>query len=354
MGLTRGQQANRDKEILETQLSQLREEGRFLQIENSLKMDNLRLEQKIRLEELRFLKFRMDKEGFNSSSVGTLIDLSESKFGASIDRLEAIGIAQLENNFSSQQKLLEAIGRLPLELGQRFSESMREIAPVRDLSTLGLSGNARAFAEDGLRNGDDRRQVLEMARAIQEATIYAEGFNSVLETMESSVVSAFAGIIDGSKSAGEAFKDMATAILGQIAQMIAQMIAFKLIQSALPGFGIPGFANGGVIPMANGGVAQRGQAMGIMSKPTYLVGEGRYNEAVVPLPNGRSIPVQLHGNSSSGNNNNVTVNVNVEGGTSSSEGQGEKAQQLGRMISSAVQKELMAQKQPGGLLSKYG
>jgi tape measure domain-containing protein len=55
-----------------------------------------------------------------------------------------------------------------------------------------------------------------------------------------------------------------------------------------------GYANGGIVPggfraFANGGV---------VSGPTLgLVGEGRYNEAVVPLPNGRSIPVQLGGRS---------------------------------------------------------
>jgi hypothetical protein len=55
-----------------------------------------------------------------------------------------------------------------------------------------------------------------------------------------------------------------------------------------------GFANGGIAPggfraFANGGV---------VSGPTLgLVGEGRYNEAIVPLPDGKSIPVQLGGKS---------------------------------------------------------
>ena len=35
-----------------------------------------------------------------------------------------------------------------------------------------------------------------------------------------------------------------------------------------------------------------------------MVGEGRYNEAIVPLPNGRAIPVDMR---SSANTNNVTV-----------------------------------------------
>jgi hypothetical protein len=46
-------------------------------------------------------------------------------------------------------------------------------------------------------------------------------------------------------------------------------------------FAPPAFANGGIV-----------------TGPTLsLIGEGRYNEAVVPLPDGRSIPVQLGGKS---------------------------------------------------------
>lgn len=55
------------------------------------------------------------------------------------------------------------------------------------------------------------------------------------------------------------------------------------------------FANGGVVrggfrAFANGGVVG-GPTLGLM-------GEGKYNEAIVPLPDGKSIPVQLGGGSS--------------------------------------------------------
>ena len=58
-----------------------------------------------------------------------------------------------------------------------------------------------------------------------------------------------------------------------------------------------GFANGGIAPggfkaFANGGM---------VSSPTMgLVGEGRYNEAIIPLPDGKSVPVQMSGGSGGG------------------------------------------------------
>ena len=49
-----------------------------------------------------------------------------------------------------------------------------------------------------------------------------------------------------------------------------------------------GIFEGGFIPV------KKFSAGGIVDRPTIgIVGEGRYNEAVVPLPDGRSIPVIL-------------------------------------------------------------
>ena len=71
------------------------------------------------------------------------------------------------------------------------------------------------------------------------------------------------------------------------------------------GGAVGGFA--GLLKGANGGVAGGGWKPfpvtafangGMVNGPTLgLVGEGKYNEAIVPLPDGRSIPVQMQGGS---------------------------------------------------------
>jgi len=66
------------------------------------------------------------------------------------------------------------------------------------------------------------------------------------------------------------------------------------------GGGIGGFLNMG--KAANGAVWQGGFRAfangGTVQGPTLgLIGEGKYNEAIVPLPDGKSIPVQLNGDS---------------------------------------------------------
>lgn len=113
---------------------------------------------------------------------------------------------------------------------------------------------------------------------------------------------------------------------------------------------------GGFFGLARGGVMPRGYASGgIVKEPTFLVGEGRHNEAVVPLPDGRSIPVSLPAGSAGVNN--VTVNVSVDNqgnGTSQTQMDDQQAGRLGKVISAAVQEELQKQKRPGGILSPYG
>jgi hypothetical protein len=106
------------------------------------------------------------------------------------------------------------------------------------------------------------------------------------------------------------------------------------------------FRHGGVSSgmFGDGGVA-KGTAAGY---PAILHG----TEAVVPLPNGRSIPVEMSAGAGAQNNNvNVSVNVDSNGqGSVSAEG----ADNLGLVIGQAVQQEIQKQKRHGGLLSPYG
>jgi len=100
--------------------------------------------------------------------------------------------------------------------------------------------------------------------------------------------------------------------------------------------------------MATGGIASGSKA----GYPMTLHG----TEAVVPLPNGKSIPVEMKNGSAQ--NNNVVVNVSVDsqgrGQTSTESQSGADAGNLGNAIAKAVQQELQNQKRSGGILNPYG
>ena len=189
----------------------------------------------------------------------------------------------------------------------------------------------------------------------------------IAESMSSNFTDAFQSIVSGTASAKQAFATMAINILSQISQMIVQMLVFRALSSFfMPApIGTPGasaaphaytdysafartggvFSNGKTMQgYATGGIA-RGSTSGY---PAVLHG----TEAVVPLPNGRSIPVEMK--DSGATNNNIVVNVSTDGQTSTEGSTGPDMNKLGGAIAKAVQFELQNQKRSGGILNPYG
>ena len=96
----------------------------------------------------------------------------------------------------------------------------------------------------------------------------------MIASMAGSLLGSFGGLFGGGGGASSIVKGVDM----PVSQMPAGMA-----------FANGGIAFGGFRAFANGGT---------VSGPTLgLIGEGKYNEAVVPLPDGRSIPVQLGGRS---------------------------------------------------------
>ena len=162
--------------------------------------------------------------------------------------------------------------------------------------------------------------------------------------------------------AKDAFAGMAVGILQSLAKIITEMLTVKLLQSTLGGTSFGSFLGitssnryGGVV---NSSGKLPGYAVGGIAKgpnagyPVELHG----TEAVVPLPNGKSIPVQM--TNGSGSTNNVVVNVSVDNQgnaqTSTESQSSQDAGKLGQLVSQAVQRELQNQKRSGGILNPYG
>jgi hypothetical protein len=153
---------------------------------------------------------------------------------------------------------------------------------------------------------------------------------------------------------GEAFrtgKFDAKSMLSQLAFGVGQMFMNNAVDSLFAMmFAKGGIAEGGFRAFASGGT---------VTSPTLgLVGEGKYNEAIVPLPDGKSIPVIGNTGGGGETTNNVSVSINMADGTAQSTvsggdgaGSAEDMSVLGDMIAGQVQQLLMDEKRPGGLLS---
>ncbi|HEY9629374.1 MAG TPA: tape measure protein [Coleofasciculaceae cyanobacterium] len=196
---------------------------------------------------------------------------------------------------------------------------------------------------------------------------------TIKDSLEGSFKSFLSSAITGTQSLKEMFISLFQDIAGKLADLaLNELFAQVLggVSGAAGGFGSRGgigdFASGGgqggdFSAGGIGGLLQGGLSLfsalpkfadgGLVNKSTLaMIGEGAHPEAIVPLPNGRSIGVELKGNKGGGGdvNTNITVHVGSNGAVSSS---GAKAGQMSRELEAAVVQVVQKHRRPGGALA---
>lgn len=229
-----------------------------------------------------------------------------------------------------------------------------------------LPGGAGAFRTDVNLDPNDRAQqkideyktkLTELQDPINMAQRGAQGIGDAF-------ASSFQGIMTGTQTAQEAlasfFQNIAKSFLDMATEIISQMIIMYAFKQLLGLFG----GGAGIAPSNNvsgafsgttasfnpssfgmGLLPARAKGGPVSSGQTYMVGE-RGPELFVPGRSGTIVANDKMG----GGNTNVVVNVDAKG--SSVEGDEQGANQLGRVISAAVQSELIKQQRPGGILAR--
>ncbi len=143
------------------------------------------------------------------------------------------------------------------------------------------------------------------------------------------------------------FRKLAQSI---ISDMVRIMIRAKITLPLMQAFGITGFAKGGAF--YNGNQITKFAQGGVIDSPHIfpfkngigLAGEAG-SEAILPLKRRNGV-LGVEG----GGGTSVTVNVDASG-ASQVQGSEDNAKQLGRVISAAIQAELVKQKRVGGILA---
>jgi hypothetical protein len=256
-------------------------------------------------------------------------------------------------------------------------DKLEKRAPEVEEAGTGIEASAvpktaSSYIADGVSAAQERLAELTNTgyQVVQAANAIGDAFGT-----------AFKGLVSGSMTAQEALAGMFQSIANHFADMVAQMIAEYLKMALIKGimsiigavfggggggsdnsaakFGLntPDMEQYAPLPrgFANGGIAYGGfQAFangGMVTGPTMgLVGEGRYNEAIVPLPDGKSIPVQLAGGDG-GNQIISNITVNVNNGQAQSNATGSNSSEMGRKIEGAVKQVIVGELRPGGLLA---
>jgi len=349
---------------LTKQLNAAKEEGRIIdEIEYQYKIDVLKASQEtediarreIDLENAaskRRMEYGKLGEDIGRQSAQQLIEESEGrKEIAQIQNEQKFAAGEINAKeyervkfLAEQRDLLEDFGNIPGVTDEQKSLFERLLGKIPEPGTIAAKVKE---IKDEFDNLADSTNVISTA-AVGIGESFSRAFTDILtgaQTWRDGLAGAF-------KSVAGLFADL-------VAQMLAKWAALQILGLFLPGQEgsslTAGIKQYPLVESANGNVLRGGFAAfangGMVTGPTLgLVGEGRFNEAVVPLPNGKSIPVDL--GDGAGNNISTNIVVNMNNGQSSSKVTGTGSQAFGREIEGAVRSVILKETRPGGII--YG
>lgn len=232
-------------------------------------------------------------------------------------------LATTEQTFDADKKILEEKQK---QIQAAYAESVinNDKAEVQAQLRRDMIG----IGEELRDHNAERAEALQLDKEISEATKDIKtNFEIIGESIASGVTDNITAAIQGTKSLGEAAKS----ILNDLSTNLIKL-GVNTLFSKIPGFG--GLTT--LLPFANGGIPPVG-------KPS-LVGE-KGPELFVPKRSGTIIP---NDKLAGGGSTNISVNVDASG--SSVQSNEQQGKELGRVISAAIQSELIKQRRPGGLL----
>lgn len=375
-------------EILAT--ARAKEADAVLQLEKALKgADKVATTYGVSVEELQ----ARVREGFYGSG-GTLEQLTEEKqllldqlaIRQEMTAIQGLTRDSRNNALKTNQNLI--MGQAGMQAGTQFDlfEKNRSLAEGRiesrrleEEQRIGgpLTGkvleNFNKFKDQELVNADKMAEMEGLQQRFQQLGEIASGVGSAIST---AFTQGFADILSGAASVqdvlGNMFKGIADSFMQMATKIIADMIKMMVLKSLLGLFGggsMPGDVGMGQGNL-QGGAAQSGMfglekfgtlgpnfglklaKGGIVTGPTQaLIGEGGMNEAVVPLPNGKAIPIDFGKKGKMGGDTNTNITVNVDqSGNSETSTTGDQAGKLGKAIDGAVKRVIMEERRSGGLL----
>ena len=251
------------------------------------------LRQKLKEAREELEKLNEQFQGFDAKQLG-MRGADTKEIDAAIDRARIlIQLAQLPGG-------LKGFGALAAKIpGKAEGEDKGKDRPIEEVESAFVQffGTFDDGMKKALKNWSDFKKAGEKAGA------------ALVDSLGNNLVAALASIIDGTKNAKEAFKEMANAIIADIAKIIARLIAMQAVQAA--GTALSNlFATGGQTKgVVQSTVQLRSFARGgVVDRPTLaLFGEGG-GEAFVPLASGK-IPVRIENAPSRVPEMNITIHA---------------------------------------------
>lgn len=215
---------------------------------------------------------------------------------------------------------------------------------LRQETVDNAAATAEAQAQLATFNNTLRSSGTAAAKVDQEVAKLTETFDpfqklveGVAGTIESELNSAFASVLDGTKTLGEALLDFASNVLAQVAQDLFAQQFSKPIAAGIAGiFAADGrvFNSAGVTPFAKGGVVG-GPTIFPFANGIGLMGEAG-PEAIMPLARGADGKLGVSAANGNSAPNVIINNYSGQEATASSDSAGNLVVEIGRAIAQDI------------------
>ena len=298
-------------------------------------LKRLRTEKEILDVELRTLGIQ--------AKVNELVEKTNTDFKLQLDsRMNTLDLEQRVLNLRSQginPAIAKEMAMLEIMNQDTITGLESQIQLRKDALTQISDPIKKALLEDeikGLQDGlkllkDQNKERINAVKNTMELNMRTDLVVSSAQKLKETLVT---DLGNGIKELIRGTTTLDNVMRGLLDKMIDAAFNFALFGNVGGSF-MPGLGLLGSIFRANGGPVKSGGS--------YIVGE-RGPELFTPGVSGTITP-----NNALGGSTNIVVNVDASG--SSVEGQEEQGRELGRLISVAVQSEILQQKRPGGLLA---
>lgn len=283
-----------------------------------------------------------DRANRESSSVVNVQKINASLIANTRDRADAIFAIERNakmHEFSLTEEMLKANTA-------GYENQIKEIEAMEAQHARQMESPMESMARSWDNMGENIRQA---------STSWMSGFSDELSNM----------LITGRAD----FASFTRAVLTDLAKIMMQKaligLGTSLVGAVMGGpvnasagkYGTINFnADGGIMTPLGKLPLNKYASGGIAKSPQVSVfGEGRQNEAYVPLPDGKSIPVTMKNGGGAGDNN-VSISINIDGGgnaTKDKKGGAGDSDMWGKMaesIKGVVVQTISEQRRPGGQL----
>jgi tape measure domain-containing protein len=276
---------------------------------------------------------------------------------------EAAGDKMLVARLQSQERELDIQYRYAQELAKEVNLDAQKAIIYEGQNALTANQLDLQRELDAIQTQSDQDRLTSLQKAIEKQYELNTAVQNQLQladgvanTLGQGLGSAFDALISGAQGWEDSLRQIASGVLVDIANQLIRIFVIEQAINAIKAFltpfsaSTPLGAGGGQVGKfgtlgPNFGIPQRAKGGPVSSGQTYMVGE-RGPELFVPGRSGTIVANDKMG----GGSTNVVVNVDAKG--SSVEGNEQGANQLGRVISAAVQSELIKQQRPGGILAR--